>query len=423
MKHSVLLLGLTALLAACTNAQPTQPTYTCPTGATVTPISAVQGNGAASPLVGQIVTVRGVVTLDAQAGLSGFYLQDIAPDADARTSEGLFVFTAAAPQAVKVGEVVQLSGTVKEFGGLTELDTVTSLTSCGLTRLPGAATLTYPLPSLDALEAVEGMRVTVTTPMTVTDTFTLGRFGELGLSSGGRLFNPTNGQGGSVEGNRLRTLRLDDLSSRQNPATVPYLTSSDAATATRRVGDTVAGLVGVMHFANGNYKLQPTRAPVFQNTNPRPAAPDEVGGTLRVAAVNVLNYFTTLGSAGRGASSAAEFERQKAKIVAELRGLSADVITLMEVENNGEAALDNLVEALNTAAGKTEFASVRTGTVGTDAIRVAIIYRPDRVDAIGAAQIDPAAVYSRPPVAQTFQEKNGGGVFTVVANHFKSKGS
>lgn len=423
MHRNVLLLGLSALLASCGAPQAPAPTYTCPADAQVTAISAVQGGGAASPLAGQPVTVRGVVTLDAQTGLGGFYLQDVAPDGDANTSEGLFVYTDKTPRTVKAGEVVQVSGTVKEFSGLTQLDTVTTLTSCGETTLPAAARVAFPLVKADALEAVEGMRVAVVTPMTVTDTFTLGRFGELGLSSGGRLFNPTNGQGGSLESNRLRTLRLDDLSSRQNPATIPYLTSADPATATRRAGDTVTGLIGVMHFANGNYKLQPTRAPVFQTTNPRPAAPKDVGGTLKVAGANVLNYFTTLGAAGRGATTPAEFERQKAKTVAALRGLNADVITLMEVENNGETALDNLVAALNAAAGKAEFASVKTGKVGTDAIRVAIIYRVERVNPIGAAQIDTAEVYSRPAVAQTFQQRDGGGVFTVVANHFKSKGS
>ncbi|GGK14066.1 hypothetical protein GCM10008955_04260 [Deinococcus malanensis] len=422
LKGSFMLLGLTALLSACGTTAPVS-TYTCPADATVTAIAAVQGSGEASPLVGQTVTVRGVVTLDTQPGLSGFYLQDVRPDADNKTSDAVFVFTGTASKDVKVGDVVQVTGTVKEFNGLTEIDPVTAVTACGKTMLPLATTVTFPLTSPTALEAVEGMLVRVATPMTVTDTFTLGRFGELGLSSGGRLFVPTNGQGGSRESNRLRTLRLDDLSSRQNPATIPYLSDADPQTATRRAGDTVSNLEGVIHYANSAYKLQPTKTPIFTPTNPRTAAPKEVGGTLKVAGANVLNYFTTLGSAGRGASNPTEFARQKAKIVAELRALNADVITLMEVENNGETALDNLVAALNTAAGKTEFASVKTGKVGTDAIRMAIIYRPERVETVGSAQIDTNAVHSRPPVAQTFRDRSGKGIFTVVANHFKSKGS
>ncbi len=424
LQGGALLLGLTALLAACNtpDTTPKPPTYACPADTAVTPISSVQGTGAASPLVNKMVTIRGVVTQDAQAGLNGFFIQDLKPDSDPRTSEGVFVFTAAAPNTVKVGEVLEVTGTVKEFFNSTQLDSVTTVTSCGETTLPTAAALTYPLSSPDALENVEGMLVTVTTPMTVTNTFTLGRYGELGLSSGGRLFNPTNGQGATLEANRNRTLILDDGSSKQNPAVIPYLNADK----TRRAGDTVTGLVGVMHYANNAYKLEPTQAPVFTNTNPRTAAPKPVDGTLKVAGANVLNYFTTLDdgkNGARGADSADEFKRQKDKIVAGLRGLDADVITLMEIENSGETALDDLVAALNSAAGKTEYASVKTGTVGTDAIRVAIIYRPGKVETVGSARIDTNSVFSRPPVAQTFRDIAGRGVFTVVANHFKSKGS
>ncbi|CAM4022534.1 ExeM/NucH family extracellular endonuclease [Deinococcus marmoris] len=428
LQGGALLLGLTALLAACNTpdtTQPPVPAYACPVGSTVTPISAVQGTGAASLLADKVVTVRGVVTQDAQAGLSGFFVQDVTPDSDPKTSEGLFVYTAAAPNAVKVGEVLEISGTVKEFFGSTQLDSVTTVTSCGTTTLPAPTKLTYPLSAPDALENVEGMLVTVTNTMTVTNTFTLGRFGELGLSSGGRLFNPTNGQGGTLASNALRTLVLDDGVSKQNPPTIPYLNADN----TRRAGDTVTGLEGVMHYANNAYKLEPTKAPAFVNTNPRTAAPKSVGdSTLKVAGANVLNYFTTLGdvdSNARGADNALEFTRQKAKIVAELRALDADVITLMEIENNGEMALDDLVAALNTAAGKVEYASVKTGKVGTDAIRVAIIYRPGKVETVGNARIDdnPAFDQARKPVAQTFRDLAGKGVFTVVANHFKSKGS
>lgn len=434
LRGSALLLGLTALLSACNPpetvdpppVEPPPPTYTCPAGSDVTPISSIQGSGAASPLVGRVVTLRGVVTSDTQAGLGGFFVQDVTPDSDPNTSEGLFVYTADKPKPIKVGEVIEVSGTVKEFSGGTQLDTVTTVTSCGETTLPAPTALTYPLAAPDALERVEGMLVTVTTPMTVTNNYTLGRYGELGLSSGGRLFNPTNGneEGGSVARNQLRTLILDDGSSKQNPAVIPYLNEAG----TRRTGDTVTGLVGVMHYANGNFKLEPTQAPVFANTNPRTAAPKPVGGTLKVASANVLNYFTTLDDGkndARGADSALEFERQKAKIVSELRALDADVITLMEIENNGETALNDLVAALNSAAGRTEYASVRTGTVGSDAIRVAIIYRPGRVETVGNVRIDTDPVFdqARRPVAQTFRDLGGQGVFTVMVNHFKSKGS
>lgn len=400
----------------------------------ITPIHTIQGGGARSPLDGQAVTLRGVVTLDAQAGLRGFFVQDPSPDADPLTSEGLFVFTNAAPQTVKAGDLVQVSGTVTEFGSnepVTELTTVSSFANCGAGTPVAPTTLTFPLASAAQLESLEGMLVTIPTPLTVTDTFGYGRYGELGLSSGGRVFNPTNGQGGDNASNALRRIVLDDLNSGQNPAVLPYL---DPASNTRRTGDTVSGLTGTVHYLGGGYRIEPSVAPTFVNANPRPAAPNAVGGSLKVAGANVLNYFTQLvtsndgctpdgvSSTSRGANTCAEFLRQRTKIVNALKGLDADVVTLMEVQNNGDKALNNLVGALNAAYGADTYAALQTGVIGTDAIKVAMLYKPGKVEPVGGPQIDTNPVYSRPPLAQTFRDRAGGGVFTVVANHLKSKG-
>ncbi|WP_194165202.1 ExeM/NucH family extracellular endonuclease [Deinococcus terrestris] len=396
---------------------------TCPaTTGTVTNIGAVQGSGAASPLAGQTVTVRGVVTSDFQAGLGGFSIQEIAPDGLEATSDGLFIYTNTARQAVSVGDVVQVSGTVKEYFGATQLESITTFQKCSGTQVAKPVTLTFPLNSLDQLEQYENMLVTIPQVMTVTDNYGYGRYGELGLSSGGRLFNPTNGNvsGETTAAQALRRIVLNDASNAQNPAAVPYLSGAN----TRRTGDTVTGLTGLLRYANNMFKLEPTAAPQFVDANPRQAAPKPVGGSVRVAGANVLNYFTTFGgSADRGANSAYEFGRQKAKVVSMLLGLDADVITLMEIQNNGDAALEDLVVALNAVAGAGTYAPVKTGKVGTDAITVAAIYRPGKVTPVGSPLIDTASINDRPTVAQTFRENATGEVFSVIANHFKSKGS
>src|SRR5690606_37272602 len=112
------------------------------------------------------------------------------------------------------------------------------------------------------------------------------------------------------------------------------------ASNTLRGGDSVTGLVGVLTYtwagnaASGNqWRVRPLGAlggatPVFTRRNPRPAVP-EVGGTLRVASLNVLNYFTTLGS--RGADTPLELRRQREKLVATLLALDADVAGLIEL--------------------------------------------------------------------------------------------
>ncbi len=427
-KLIVSLLSLLLLISACTqpSSTPTEDLEsefhtlpTCPTPATITPIYTLQGEGSATPFAGQQVSTQGVVVGDFQENtqLRGFFLQDLNGDFNLKTSDGLFVFTPSG-FPVNVGDYIQVTGAAKEFSDLTQLDTLTSLEVCATGLSKRAAPVFLPVDNVSRLEAFEGMLVKFFQPLTVTEVFNLGRFGEVGLSVFGRLYHPNNGNflGESVINNPLRRILLDDGSNTQNPKPIPYLSASDT-TGTRRVGDTVTELTGVLSYGFGVYRLQPTGEVMYQN-KVRPVAPNPVRGSLKVASFNVLNYFTTLGS--RGASSPEEFVRQQEKIVAALSAINADVVGLIEIENNGDEAVTNLVAALNAKMGEGMYAVIQTGTVGTDQIKVAIIYKPDVVTPEGSFQVDNSELYSRPPVAQTFRQ--GSKLFTVVVNHFKSKG-
>jgi predicted extracellular nuclease len=80
----------------------------------------IQGSGPASPFVGQTVrTENNVVTAKTS---NGFFMQtpDARADASDQTSNGIFVFTGAAP-SVSVGDQVDVTATVSEFFQLTEL--------------------------------------------------------------------------------------------------------------------------------------------------------------------------------------------------------------------------------------------------------------------------------------------------------------
>jgi uncharacterized protein len=426
MKYLAVAVALLALLiSACTGPAPDETLEaeflfpTCKTPATLTPIYKVQGEGAVTPLAGQQVTVQGVVVGDFQESsqLRGFFLQDLYGDFKSSTSDGLFVFTPSG-FAVNAGDYVQVAGTAAEFAEQTQLGNVTSLEVCANSIKKYATPVFLPVSEVGRLERYEGMLVTFYQPLTVTEVFNLGRFGEVGLSVLGRLYHPNNGNflGESASRNPLRRILLDDGSTGQNPAPIPYLSSSDT-TGTRRIGDKVNNLTGILSYGFGSYRIQPTQSVSFQGSS-RPATPAPVRGNLKVASFNVLNYFTTLGS--RGASSPEEFARQQAKIVAALAAINADVVGLIEIENNGDEALNNLVNALNTKLGANTYAAINTSTVGTDDIKVAIIYKPGSVTPEGNFQIDTNEVYSRPPVAQTFRQ--GDKRFTVVVNHFKSKG-
>ncbi len=428
----------------------------------LTRIPTIQGRTATSPLVGQRVSTEGVVT---RLTNNGFFLQDAAGDGDATTSDGLFVFNGASAKPL-VGQRVRLTGTVTEFNTGAANNTVTAANP--LTQLsgvsgfsvvgagPAIAPVSVALPEMGgaALERYEGMLVTIPGPVTVSQNFFLGRYGQMTMSVGGRLENPTNRFPPGpqalalAEENARRSLLLDDGSSQQNPDPIPYI----GADATVRAGDTTASLTGVLDYGLAtasstgiaSYRLQPTVTPTFTRSNPRMAAPDNVGGNLKVASFNVLNFFTTFtdgstadGQAGqgcslggsvaagncRGASNAGEFQRQRAKIVEAMVAIDADVLGLIEIQNNGEVAAQNLVAALNARLGTTTYAVLPEpqGGTGTDAIKQAMIYKPARLQPVGPAISDTDPVHNRPPLAQTFAAANGER-FTLVVNHFKSKG-
>lgn len=388
----------------------------------LTNVASVQGatpaGNVATPLNTQSVMVEGVVT-SVTPGLSGFFVQEegIDADADANTSNGVFVYCAASCPAVTTNSRVRVTGTAAEFGGATQLTNPAVTVLASGVPAPAPVALTLPLDKAK-LERYEGMRVSFPETLTVTNNYTYGRYGQLDLSNNGRIFNPTNGNAKTGQS----TITLDDGISAQNPLNLNYLGSEN----TRRTGDTVTGLTGIWHAVANLPMLEPEGPVSFVTANSRAAnaQPKDVGGTLRVGGANVLNYFTTYGStADRGADNATELQRQRTKMANNLVTLNADVLTLMEVQNNGDTALNDLVAALNEKAGAGTYAAVRTGTVGTDAIKVAIIYQPAKVTPIGAPMIDNNSVFSRPPVAQTFRDRSTNGVFSVVANHFKSKGS
>ncbi|MDF1521453.1 MAG: endonuclease/exonuclease/phosphatase family protein [Trueperaceae bacterium] len=199
------------------------------------------------------------------------------------------------------------------------------------------------------------------------------------------------------------------------------------AAADLRNGDALVGAWGTLRLDDRGALLDDAHADP-ERRNPRPAAPPHVGGDgdVRLAAVNLRNWFWRLGE--RGAATVPEREAQLAKLIATLVPLDADVLALAEVANDDGRALDELLERVNAAQralGRPAEAAYAAVSVpapdrGTDAIRVAIAYRPARLTLVGAA-VDRADVHDRPPLAATFDAPNGER-FSVVAAHHRSKG-
>ena len=305
----------------------------------------------------------------------------------------------------------------------------------------------------------------------VTELFQLGRFSQVTMSSGDRLDQPTNvvapGEAANAlqAANNLNRVIVDDALNNQNPDPLLFGREGNplSATNTLRGGDTLTGAVGVMTYTwAGNaaspnaYRLRTINAlggaiPNFSAVNARPPTPNEVGGNVVASTFNLLNYFNTftgctfgVGGASadcRGANNATEFERQAAKTVSAIVASDADVIGINEVENDGyggESAIRDLVNRLNNATAPGSYALIdfdsATGQVnalGTDAIKIGLIYRPEVVSPTGTTAVlnSPSFVNAgdsgprnRPTYAQAFTDSNGG-VFVISGNHLKSKGS
>ncbi len=410
----------------------------------VTPIHAVQGSGAKTPLDLQVVTIEAVVTADLTGydRLEGFYLQEEAADwdNDPATSEGMFVRAARAD--VTAGDLVRVTGTASEAYGQTTLLNPTVETVTTGVPLPPVTPAAMPVEQVEDWERLEGMRVRLDGPLIANDLYNLGRFGEVLLSSGGRLRTPTDvaAPGDAARAverrNARRSIVLDDGRNTQNATPVPHgITPSRPI----RAGDTLETVTGILAYGFGRYRLHPTQPVAFEPTNPRPAVP-ALDGDVRLVTLNVQNHFVTLDTSGagcgpsgqldcRGADSAAEFELQTAKLAAVLDALQPDIVALVETENDGGQAAQVLADALSDAAGVT-YQVVPGGPYGTDAIRQAFLYRPDVVGLEGDTEVldetvDPRFLSSknRPALAQAFTHRASGEAFVVVANHLKSKGS
>jgi predicted extracellular nuclease len=471
MRLPIFLITLLTTLAACGGgggggaiSSPPPP----PGGPPVTAIPAIQGNGAASPLVGQEVTVTGVVTGDFQSGdgdalhdLGGFFIQGI-PDADLQSSDGVFVFDGNAPAIdVSAGDNVEVTGTVNEYFGETRL-TAASVGVVGTgaimpapVNFPVAGAATNSDGELIAdLERFEGMLLRLPQTMTVASLRELERYGAVLLAAGGRPVQFTNANAPDAVAYSqyladiaAQRIVLDDGRNAMNATPVRYLDAGPGATYSIRVGDEITEVTGNLRYSRGiggsgteTWRLMPTVAPQFAVGNPRPGAP-AIGGTLRVASFNALNFFTTIdsgqsicGPSGnsncRGADSSAEFNRQLAKFVSALVMIDADVVGLVELENNTTASLQAIVDAINAATGAGRYEFVDTGTIGAGVIKGGFIYKPATVSPQGAFAILDSNVdarfddnRNRPALAQTFTQTSDGAALTLVLNHLKSKGS
>lgn len=344
----------------------------------ITAIHDVQGPGSSSPIVGNNVYVRGIVT--ALTG-NGFFVQeeDAEVDADPATSEGIFVFTSSAPPAAAaLGNQVTVNGTVAEFvpsaspwtAPVTELVTPTVTLMSSGNPMPAATALDSAMsgPSfpVDVLERFEGMRVSVADLDVVAPSD-----GNINESSGAVTSDHTFF---GVIGGVARPFREPGLPTAEVPFYPGYAgpvfdqnmerirvrgrgQSGSALTFDVAVGDGITGLVGVMDVFAGNFTIlpDPSSTPVIvPGSNPsfaRLPAADEI----TVSGANLLRFYDDINDGagpnnGDAVASATTYNNRlekAARVICQAMN-APDIIGTVEVEK--KAVLDALAAKIDVIA-------------------------------------------------------------------------
>ena len=454
--------------------------------ATATTIMAIQGDSWSSPLIDSgyesedYYEVIGVVTAIQTSALGndlpvGFFLQDPEGDGDENTSDAIFVNGDI--DGIEVGNTVTVQGKAYESYGWTQL-TDTNINNIEATSISIAPT---PLRTLDTdedfdftLERHEGMLIELdeAADMHITRTFSFDydayRYNMMAAYERVNLHMNQQNVPGSYEAaaqddeNQDRRIYIESFEKASNgvvPWYSDFLAESavpmDDGTTTSddyiRVDDTINGLQGVLGYSYSDFRLYVTNEATqdtFIHNNDRTTSPDVEDGDLRVATFNVLNYFNSpFGGAenpygdNRGAETEDEFERQGDKIAKAIIALDADIIGLMEIENNGfgeDSAVAHLVNKINALIEdeSEQYSYVSSDDyeyIGTDAIANQVIFKSSKVTLDTyrliempeqhATEGDDTDNYQRDAITPTFRINGTDDTITVSVNHFKSKGS
>ena len=490
------------------------PVPELPTAFTVKTIMELQGSGTSSPFIDaendvytseQVFSVTGVVTAIQSTGIGndlpqGFFIQDAVGDSDASTSDGIFVKanilaltsnSASTQESIAIGDELTVYGVVTESYGWTIFEaTVSNTFELIYRQSTGNVIAATPLRKLETdatfdttLERHESMHVLLDldAKMQIARTFgfDFGSFrNNLVITNGGVNFHPNQhaapGSQVSIDNranNEANRITVETFAKASN-GTVPWFpdfgddNGQGATDDYLRVGATISGLEGVITYSSSEFRLFTTNTITnadlsYQLIADRTPAPVIADGNLKIATMNVLNLFNSpFGGAknpletNRGAEDEDEFIVQRAKIVAAIAALDADVIGIMEVENNGfddDSSIVQLVNLVNAEfSPENQYVIARPTKdkrIGTDAISSQLIYRRsvialDRLDIIEMPyqrvpgeffptqfegdweDFRPTSKYMRNAVTPVFTlDKPNEKKLTVSVNHFKSKGS
>jgi predicted extracellular nuclease len=385
-------------------------------------IPQIQGSSSTTSYSAVKVKTSGIVTAKfiGTGKINGYFLQDPVGDGNPLTSDAIFVSTTT--DNITIGDKIEITATVSESSSRTQLGTITNqLIISSNNQLP----ITSVQYNADAWnwEQYEGMLLQFNQPLYVTSNYNLQQYGQLSLNPT-RVYNPTNQfLPGSAEytslvaKNKKAKILLDDGITTANYTPITFAD----ANGTRRTGERLSNLRAVVDQSGAAYVIYPAEKPSFYG-NPRPTAPTELGNyNLKVCTFNLEYYLADSYGQGYGANDAAEAAKQHTKIMAALLAIDADIFGLVEIQQ-GQQALINIVNALNTATVAGRFAYINDGGAASGTYtKVGYVYRTDKVKPyLNLKNNDNPSPYNRKK-AQAFTMISNNERFVFAVNHFKAK--
>jgi uncharacterized repeat protein (TIGR01451 family) len=446
---------------------------------TLTGICVIQGSGTTSPVVGQSVTTRGIVTA-IKTG-SGFYIQDDNCDADPNTSNGVFVFTGSTiPAAAVVGNRVQVGGTVQEFipsadpnqHPATEIagSPTVSVLSTG-NALPAPVTITAAdtlVNNLDNLERYEGMRVTVPSLTVVAGTQGTITENSATVSSNGVFYGVVTGVARPF---REPGVNASDPLPPGSPANVPRFDEnperiridSDAQPGTTALnvsaGAVLTNVTGPLDYQFRTYTILPDTTLTGTGVGPTPV-PTPTDTEFTVASFNMERFFDTVADGGESGAptltqTAFNNRLNKASLIVRTVQHYPDVIGVEEMENLSTlqqvaAKINSDAQTIDGLPNPNYHAYLSEGN-DVGGIDVGFLVKESRVTTVDVTQIELAGCNrNTPTTCYTYTNPNTGGQellndrpplvlratvnrpalygggavpFTVIVNHLRSLSS